>query len=114
MVNGTVATITATQCRMARAALDWSQLELARRSGVGSTSVKKFELGAEMRLRTVAALRRSMEAAGVVFIDEGAKVKGRRASFGAFLASDGPAPERLDDGQGDATPGEEGLPPAKT
>ena len=72
---------------MARAALDWSQLELAERSGVGSTSIKKFELGAALRPALLARLRGSMEAAGIGFIDEGA--------FGVFLASDSPTAEPL-------------------
>lgn len=89
MVNA----ITAKQCRMARAALDWSQLDLAERSGVGSTSIKKFELGSALRPALLARLRGSMEAAGIGFIDEGAKVRGRRAAFGVFLASDTTTPE---------------------
>lgn len=79
---------------MARAALDWSQLDLAEMSGVGSTSIKKFELGTALRPALLARLRGSMEAAGIGFIDEGEKVRGRRAAFGVFLASDAPTPER--------------------
>lgn len=79
---------------MARAALDWSQLDLAERSGVGSTSIKKFELGAVLRPQLLSKLRQSMESSGVGFIDFGAKVNGRRAAFGVFLASDAPDLDR--------------------
>ncbi len=70
---------------MARAALNWSQLDLAARAKVGSTSVKKFELGAELRPALLEKLRRSMEEAGAVFIDDGDKAKGRLAAFGVFI-----------------------------
>ena len=82
-----MATLTPDQCRMGRAALEWSQQDLASKSGVGSTSVKKFELGAPLRPLLLSALRRAMEDAGVGFIDEGATVMGQSASFGAFLRS---------------------------
>ena len=87
--------ITPKQCRMARAALDWSQLDLAERSGVGSTSIKKFELGTTVRPLLVAQLRRSMEAAGIGFIDEGVTVLGKAAAFGVFLEAPTRSPEPL-------------------
>ncbi|MCW6512856.1 helix-turn-helix domain-containing protein [Lichenifustis flavocetrariae] len=101
MVNA----ITARQCRMARAALDWSQLELARMSGIGSTSIKKFELGAKLRPHLLSELRRSMEAAGIEFIEEGAVVRGKLVAFGVFLSDQSAASAELAvglDGAGDS------------
>lgn len=58
------------QCRMARAALRWSIDELAERAKVGRATIARFETGTAARTDTVAALRRTLEAAGVVLIAE--------------------------------------------
>jgi transcriptional regulator with XRE-family HTH domain len=63
---------TATQCRMARAALRWDILELAAKAGVGRATVSRFE--AEQltpRPATVAVIQRAFEEAGVTFRGEG-------------------------------------------
>lgn len=66
--------LTAAQCRAARALLDWSQEELARRSEVAKRTVAELERGArEPYPRTLAALRATLEAEGVVFIDADAQ-----------------------------------------
>lgn len=58
------------QCRMARAALGYSIRDLAEKAGVGPDTVYRFENDArDPRLSTVTALRETLEAAGVVFIE---------------------------------------------
>ena len=58
------------QCRMARAALGLGVRELAAAAKVSIDTVARFERGSELKERTVDALRRALEAAGVEFIDE--------------------------------------------
>jgi transcriptional regulator with XRE-family HTH domain len=63
--------ITATQCRAARALLDWSQQELADSAGVGIVTVRQLEAGnTQPRRATLEVVRRALESAGVEFIDE--------------------------------------------
>jgi transcriptional regulator with XRE-family HTH domain len=62
--------LTPWQCRMARAGLRWSILDLAERSRVGKTTIVRFEneqSGSNPSTR--AALRRVFESAGVSFDD---------------------------------------------
>jgi transcriptional regulator with XRE-family HTH domain len=62
--------LTPAQLRAARALLGWSREQLAAKSGVGSETVKNFELrGSDPKLGTVQKWRRALEAAGVVFLD---------------------------------------------
>ncbi len=69
---------------MARAALEWTASELAERSGVGVTTISRFESGLTAPNRsTLAALQRALEAAGVEFIPEnggGAGVRMRKST----------------------------------
>ena len=58
------------QCRMARAALGWGVRELAGFAKVSIDTVVRFERGDELKERTVEALQRAFEAAGVEFIPE--------------------------------------------
>jgi transcriptional regulator with XRE-family HTH domain len=54
------------QSRAARAWLGWSQGELAKRAGVGLSTVQDFERGQRTPiLNNMAAIRRVIEAAGV-------------------------------------------------
>jgi transcriptional regulator with XRE-family HTH domain len=63
--------ITAAQCRAARGLLGWSQLDLAKFSGVGVVTVHQLESNAiQPRRATVDVVRRAFEAAGVEFIDK--------------------------------------------
>ena len=60
------------QSRMARAALGWSLDALAARCGVSRRAILRFEQGESLpRGRTLIAIRRAFEAAGLRFIDEG-------------------------------------------
>jgi transcriptional regulator with XRE-family HTH domain len=55
------------QCRMARAALGLGVRELAAAAKVSTDTVARFERGDELKERTVDALRRALEVAGVEF-----------------------------------------------
>jgi len=55
---------------MARAALQWGVRDLAAAAEVSHDTVVRFERGEELRSRTVAAIRTTLEKAGVVFIPE--------------------------------------------
>ena len=58
------------QCRAARALLDWSQNELGEQSKVDQKTITDFERGNRTpHPRTLEALVKAFEAAGVVFID---------------------------------------------
>ncbi|CAH0306698.1 DNA-binding transcriptional regulator [Roseomonas sp. CECT 9278] len=64
--------LTAPQCRAARALLDWTQAELAAAAAVSPGTVRGFEAGRHVPHRaSAAALRRALEAVGIVFIDAG-------------------------------------------
>jgi transcriptional regulator with XRE-family HTH domain len=74
---------TPAQCRAARGLIDWSQLELAQRAGVGIVTIRQLEAGNHApRRATLEVVRRALEAGGVEFIDEscgGAGVRLRKA-----------------------------------
>ena len=61
------------QCRMARAALNWRVSDLAKRASVSTETVVRIEHGAELRPRTVAALREVFEAEGLRFFEADAE-----------------------------------------
>jgi transcriptional regulator with XRE-family HTH domain len=63
--------ITSDQCRMARAALQWTLRDLANRSQVSHVTINRFEIGqAASNPSTLAAIRTALESAGVEFIPE--------------------------------------------
>ncbi len=62
--------ITSEQCRAARALLNWTQSELARRVSVSAVSLRAFEKGGEMRESNLKLLKLTFEQAGVIFIPE--------------------------------------------
>ena len=63
--------MTPAQCRAARALISLSQDALATASGVAKRTIASFESGtAQPYPRTIAALRSTLEAGGVIFIDE--------------------------------------------
>ena len=59
------------QCRMARAALDWSIGDLADAAELDQLSVKRFENGDPLLPFKVEALRKAFEAKGVRFVMSG-------------------------------------------
>ena len=67
--------ITPEQCRMARAGLHWSQVELSRRSSVAPATIAAFEKGLRKTYpRTVRDLEVALATAGVEFFNGGASV----------------------------------------
>ena len=65
--------ITAEQMRAARALLRWSAQDLADKSGIGFRTIQRFESERGIpasRTKNLEAIRRSLEQAGVVFIDQ--------------------------------------------
>ncbi|MCG8505880.1 MAG: helix-turn-helix domain-containing protein [Sphingomonadales bacterium] len=64
-------TITASQCRGARAMLGWSRAILAKKSRVSERTVTDFERGARTPIAsTKLAIKTAFENAGIEFIDE--------------------------------------------
>ncbi len=65
--------LTGGQIRMARGYLRWSAADLAERSGVGLSTVKRAEASdglPPVNVPNLAAIQRALEAAGVEFIPE--------------------------------------------
>lgn len=63
--------ITPAQVRMARAALAWTQDDLATRAGVSKPTVADYERGARASMpQNLVALRRTFEEAGLCFVNE--------------------------------------------
>jgi DNA-binding transcriptional regulator YiaG len=61
--------MTPEQCRAARAWLNWSQQQLSERAHVGSSTVRDFEAGRRQPIaNNIMAMRRAIEAAGIVFM----------------------------------------------
>jgi transcriptional regulator with XRE-family HTH domain len=56
---------------MARAALDWSVRDLARKAHVGATTVIRFEGGKPSNASTLMLIRQAFEAEGIRFLDDG-------------------------------------------
>jgi transcriptional regulator with XRE-family HTH domain len=57
------------QSRMARAGLGWGIRDLARAAKVSVDTVVRFERGEDLKERTVEALQRAFEAAGLEFMN---------------------------------------------
>ncbi len=62
--------MTPQQCRMARAGLGLGVRELAELADVSTNTISRLERGESLYPRTVEVIRRVLEAAGVVFIEE--------------------------------------------
>ncbi len=63
--------IASSQIRAARALIRWSALDLAHESGVGVATIRRLELVdgiPSSNVRTIDALQKALEAAGVEFI----------------------------------------------
>lgn len=62
--------ITPRECRAARAGLEWSRDDLAKRAGLSDRTITDFERGArEPHSNNLAAIRHAFETAGVKFRD---------------------------------------------
>ncbi|KYK49740.1 transcriptional regulator [Bradyrhizobium liaoningense] len=68
--------ISASQSRMARAALNLGVRDVAEAAGVSTNTITRLERGEELLPRTVADIRAAFEAAGVVFLDDGQSIDG--------------------------------------
>src|SRR6202035_3227262 len=77
------------QCRMARAALGLGVRELAAAAKVSIDTVARFERGDALKERTIDALQRALEAAGVEFTN--GDQPGVRLTKAAAARSAGPA-----------------------
>ena len=81
------------QCRMARAALMWNTLTLAKQANVGVNTVNRFEAGEGVWISSVEKIQAALQKAGVVFIEddgEGLGVRLKRRSNQRH--QDGPSP----------------------
>jgi transcriptional regulator with XRE-family HTH domain len=66
------AMITAGQIRAARALIGWKQTDLAKASRVSEISIKNIERGVtDPRYKTLEAIQKAFERAGVVFLEPG-------------------------------------------
>ena len=84
----------ASQVRAARGLLNWSQAQLAQAAAVGESTVRNFEAGRSTPMgNNLAAIRRTLEAAGVEFTNGGQP--GVRLRKGAGTPAKTPA-ERAD------------------
>lgn len=63
--------MTPSQCRMARAALNWTKAELAEKSSVATNTVLRFEGGGDVRVSSLNAMREALTEAGVTFHEDG-------------------------------------------
>ena len=68
------ATMNVAQCKMARAGLGMTAVDLAAASGVSLRSVMRFESGEAVKPDTIEALARALVAAGASFVDMSGKV----------------------------------------
>ena len=69
------------QLRAARALLSWSQDQLAIASGVSLPTIKRLEPGEgtlQTKVDTMGKLKRALEAAGVIFVEENGEGPGVR------------------------------------
>jgi len=70
------------QSRMARAATGFQIVEIAARAKVATATIVRFEKGEELKPRTVEAIQRAYESAGIEFTNDdapGVKVQVRPA-----------------------------------
>ncbi|MFK3888808.1 helix-turn-helix domain-containing protein [Sphingomonas sp. NPDC079357] len=66
-----VSVISSAQCRAARAMLNWTQGELARRAGVARTTLVNFERDIRMTtLTNLSLITSALENAGITFLPE--------------------------------------------
>jgi DNA-binding XRE family transcriptional regulator len=82
-VNRGRISLTPEQSRAARGLLDWSQTKLATQSNLSESTIRDFEKGRRQpSINNLAAIRATLEKAGVIFVDkngEGPGVRLRKA-----------------------------------
>ncbi len=66
--------MTPQQCRMARAALNWSRLDLANEAPCALRTVFAFETGHTIRDASAKRIKAALEREGVEFIKSGVKL----------------------------------------
>jgi hypothetical protein len=79
--------MTPAQCRAGRGLLDWTRQALAEAAHIDKETIERFEdRYSTLQTATVLALKRALESAGVIFVDEdgqGAGVRLRKSkSYG--------------------------------
>jgi transcriptional regulator with XRE-family HTH domain len=94
------------QLRAARGLLGWSQAEAATAAKVGLSTVRNFETGKSTPIENnLIAIRRALEAAGVIFVDENGEGPGVRLRKSRPAISDEAAiPETPKDEPYDGSP----------
>jgi len=65
--------LTPEMCRAARALLDWTPQQLATAARLGPTTVRRFESGTVVGMRSVEAMLQALQGAGLEFIAAGGK-----------------------------------------
>ena len=71
--------LTPAQSRAARGLIEWSQTELASRSNLGLSTIRDFEKGRRIpTINNLTAIRRALEAGGIVFIPQNGEGPGVR------------------------------------
>ena len=86
--------MTPAQCRAARALIEWTQPELAAASKLGMSTIVDFEKSRRsVSLDVISAIRRALEAGGVIFVDENGEGPGVRLKKNR--TSEGTPPEEL-------------------
>ncbi|GLK84436.1 hypothetical protein GCM10017653_25060 [Ancylobacter defluvii] len=80
MIQNWSSMISPAQSRAARGLIGWSQTELAQAAGMSLPTVKRFETGTGARVSpdAIATMRRALESAGVIFVDENGEGPGVR------------------------------------
>jgi predicted transcriptional regulator len=58
------------QCRLARTALGWGVVDLAKAAAVSTQTIVRLERGEELRETTLAKIQEVLEEAGIEFIPE--------------------------------------------
>ena len=75
--------MTPAQCRAARGLIRWTQPDLAKAAGVSDVTVRKFENDqASPQRASLDVIRRALEGAGVIFIEENGEGPGVRMRKG--------------------------------
>ena len=77
--------VSSTQIKAARAMLGWSAIELANRSGVGSASIKRYEVQSGIPIantKNLMVIRNTFEDAGIEFTGDPLKNPGVTLNLG--------------------------------